>query len=401
MARRLQVLFLTQRLPYAPNRGDRMRAYHELRVLRAAADVHVIALTHDAQEDSQAVGMKDLAASVATARVPRLPNWLAGAARLPTSAPLTFSLLDSPLVRPRIAEVVNRHAPDVVLGYCSSMARFALEPPLARLPLVIDMVDADSAKWQALAERGRGPLSWVYAREARCLRVEEGRQMARAYATICVNDREAALLREVNPSAHVRVVPIGVDLESYRRSGPSVGSSTVVFTGMMDYTPNVEGAVWFAREVWPTVRASVPEARLAIVGAHPTRAVRALDDAGSGVEVTGRVPDVRPYLWGGAVSVAPLHTSRGVQTKVLEAIAAGLPVVVTPAVLGGLPSEVAPACLVGGDAATFALHVAALLKATPTERDALAGRAALSSLRWEERLKALPGLLEEAAQARP
>jgi glycosyltransferase involved in cell wall biosynthesis len=159
--------------------------------------------------------------------------------------------------------------------------------------------------------------------------------------------------------------------------------------------------VWFAREVWPSIRASVPAARLAIVGAQPTRAVRALADAGRGIEVTGTVPDVRPYLWAGAVSVAPLHTARGVQTKVLEAVAAGLPAVVTPAVLEGVPAEVAPACLVAGDAGTFALQVVSLLKATPAQRQAQAGRAALSSLRWEERLKDLPGLLEEAAQARP
>jgi sugar transferase (PEP-CTERM/EpsH1 system associated) len=391
------VLLLTQRLPYAPNRGDRLRAYHELRILRETTDVHVIALTHGAEEESHAPEMAGVAASVATARVAPLRNYLLGVATLTTATPLTFSLLDSPEIRPRIAEVVARHAPDVVLWYCSSMARFALEPPLARLPLVVDMVDADSAKWRSMADRQRGPLSWVYAREARCLRAAERRQMDRAFATICVNEREAVLLRDVNPGARVGVVPNGIDLEGFASTGPPTASPTVVFTGIMDYAPNCEGAAWLAKEVWPGVRARVPDARLQIVGAHPTKAVLALAEASQGIEVTGAVADIRPYLWRGAVAAAPLHTARGVQNKVLEAVAAGLPAVVTPAVMEGVPPEVRPACLVAGDGPGFAAHLLALLGATPAERRALSSRASLTSLRWEERLKDLPVLLREAA----
>jgi sugar transferase (PEP-CTERM/EpsH1 system associated) len=397
VARRLQVLFLTQRLPYAPNRGDRLRAYHELRILRESADVHVVALTHSLEEESHAGGMAGLAASVSTARVAPLRNYLRGAARLGTDVPLTFSLLDSPHIRPRIAEAVARHAPDVVLGYCSSMARFAFVPALASLPLVIDMVDADSAKWQSMVETRRGPLSWIYAREARCLRAEERRQMDRAFATVCVNNREAALLREVNPSARVLPVPVGVDLESYQPTAPPALDNQVVFTGTMNYEPNVEGAVWFVGEVWPAVRAKVPGARLKIVGADPVWAVRVLQDEAAGIEVTGRVPDVRPYLWSSALAVAPLLAARGVQTKVFEAVSAGLPVVVTPAVARGLPPEVTPACRVGEDAEAFAAQVVALLLEPPGGRRALAGLASLVSLSWEEQLKDLPVLLREAA----
>jgi glycosyltransferase involved in cell wall biosynthesis len=223
--------------------------------------------------------------------------------------------------------------------------------------------------------------------------------MDRAFTTVCVNEREAALLREVNPSARVVAVPVGIDPEGYAPTAPPPRDPQVVFTGTMNFGPNVEGAEWFVREVWPSVRASVPNARLKIVGADPVRTVRALHNPGAGIEVTGRVPDVRPYLWASAVAIAPLLTARGVQTKVFEAVSAGLPAVVTPAVARGLPPEVTPACRVGGDPLAFAGQVVALLQAPPDERRALASQASLASLRWEEQLKDLPILLREAAAA--
>jgi glycosyltransferase involved in cell wall biosynthesis len=138
---------------------------------------------------------------------------------------------------------------------------------------------------------------------------------------------------------------------------------------------------------------------LSLVGSDPTPAVRALAAADSSIEVTGTVPDVRPYLWRSAVAVAPLLTARGVQNKVLEAVAAGLPCVVTPAVQDGLPAEVIPACLLGRDAEQFAAAVVDLLDREPAERRAIAERANVRALSWDERLAPLLGILERAARA--
>src|SRR5262249_5585341 len=126
-------------------------------------------------------------------------------------------------------------------------------------------------------------------------------------------------------------------------------SQTVVFCGVMNYPPNVEGAIWLAREVWPRVRRAVPSARLELVGASPTPAVPSLASGREDVIVTGHVDDVRAHLWGAAVAAAPLLTARGVQNKVLEAVAAGLPTVVTPVVLDGVPPEVRPGCVMAND----------------------------------------------------
>jgi glycosyltransferase involved in cell wall biosynthesis len=170
----------------------------------------------------------------------------------------------------------------------------------------------------------------------------------------------------------------------------------VIFSAVFDYAPNADGAVWFAQHVWPRVRSARPSARLTLAGSSPTAAVRRLADDAS-IEVTGRVDDMRPYLWRSAVAVAPIFQSRGVQNKVLEAGAAGLPSVVTRTVGDGLPQQVLPACRIADTADAFAAAVIELLSLSPTARRRETARAALSSLGWPTRLAPLMSIIEEAA----
>jgi polysaccharide biosynthesis protein PslH len=399
----VRVLFLTHRLPYAPNRGDRLRAYHQIAALRrAGAEVDVLSLVHDADEARHADAMRRGGLGTAIGRVPRLSNLARGAAALAAgSQPLTLVLLSSTELREAARRGIAIRPPDVVFAFCSSMARYALEPPLDRFPLVLDMVDADSAKWANLAADARWPKRWIYRREARTLAAFERRAMRQAVVTLCVNERERRLLAALAPNSRVQVLENGVDLDSFRppADAPRRVPGRVVFTGIMNYEPNAQGALWFAREVWPRVRRALPEATFAIVGAHPTAGVRALHDPGTGIEVTGAVPAVPPLLWPASLAVAPLHTARGVQNKVIEAVAAGLPCVVTPAVREGLPMEVLPACTVADDAARFTEAVIDLLSKPAAELAALAA-IDLAPLSWERRLAALPGLLDEAARTR-
>jgi sugar transferase (PEP-CTERM/EpsH1 system associated) len=277
------------------------------------------------------------------------------------------------------------------------MARFALEPPLRELPLVLDMVDVDSVKWRTLARTAAPPLHWVYRAEARSLSAFEARAARHARVVLVVNEREVDSLRQVEPSAHVQVVPNGVALETFRPPDPPTGERRVVFCGVMGYRPNEEAAVWFARSVWPLVRQEYPDARLSLVGSQPTASVRRLAIDDPTIEVTGSVPDVRPYLWRSALAVAPLFVARGLQNKVLEAVAAGLPCVVTPAVLEGLPSEVLPACLLASDADAFAVAVRRALGRTATDRRVIASSADMRSLTWDSQLARLIPILREAA----
>jgi len=391
----VRVLFLTHRLPYAPNRGDRVRAYHLLRILSTRTDIDLVSLVHDEEEASHVGELTALTSSVTALAVSRMRNLARSVLYLPTSRPTTHTLLDAPDLDATLASLAQKK-PDVVLAYCSGMARCALTPALRSIPMVLDMVDVDSAKWSAMATTHRGPRSWVYAREARVLRAFEAAAATHASTTMVVTDKERQTMTAIAPRARVDVVPNGVDIGRIRPPSEPTGAPIVVFCGVMDYAPNVEGVLWFARTVWPLVTTARPDARFDIVGSNPVPAIRALHDM-AGVTVVGGVPDVAPYLWRAAVSVAPLLTARGVQNKVLEAIGAGLPTVVTPVVAEGLPSLVLPACTAAATPEEFAAAVLKYLHETPAARRALALSVDLNALSWDRTVASVYEILGDAA----
>jgi sugar transferase (PEP-CTERM/EpsH1 system associated) len=396
----MRILFLTHRLPYAPNRGDRLRAFYMLEAMSTFAKVDLVSFVQTAEEARHAKELRDKTDRIVTIKTPRARNMFRGLGTLITSRPLTHTLLAAPEMQERITDVVSGAQPDVVLAYCSGMARFAMTEPLAEYPFVLDLVDVDSEKWRALAQIASPPKRLIYQREAECLEEFEARAANQSEATIVVNERERDALAALAPSANIHVVPNGVDLD--RLTVPSLRKDRprVVFCGVMNYGPNEQGAIWMAREVWPYVRQARPDAELYLVGADPTPAVRALQSQDLGVTVTGTVPDVRPYLWDSTVAVAPLLTARGVQNKALEAIATGLPCVVTPVVASGLPAEAMPACRVAGTPQAFAATVVDLLNRTAAERKTIVQAAKLEPLSWKTRLHSLQRILELAASSR-
>ena len=197
----------------------------------------------------------------------------------------------------------------------------------------------------------------------------------------------------------MQVLANGVELERLRPMGSPTASPRVVFCGVMSYEPNAAGMTWFVEKVWPLVRAARPDATLAVVGPDPSQAFRARCEPDPSITVAGRVADVRDWLWGAAVGIAPLHVARGVQNKALEAIAAGLPIVITEAVAGGLPPQAAYASRVANRPERFADHLLELLALTPIERRAMARAADLSALTWPRTLAPLWPIFESAARA--
>jgi sugar transferase (PEP-CTERM/EpsH1 system associated) len=278
------------------------------------------------------------------------------------------------------------------------MARFAMEPPLDRFPFVLDMVDVDSEKWKSLAERSTPPRSTIYRREARTLAAFERAASERARAVLVISEQERDALRAIAPGADIRVVPNGVEVEHFAPPPDAPPREpTVVFCGVMDYAPNVEGVLWFAEQVWPRVRAARADARFLIVGANPTPAIRALATADPSIEVTGRVDDVRPYLWRAAVSVAPLHVARGTQNKVLESLAAGVPAVITAAVAAGLATDTEGGCTVAGAPGDWATQ---LLRMLSRPADTLDARSAVLRVDWRRQLEQLRPAIQQAAADR-
>lgn len=395
----MRILFLTHRLPYAPNRGDRVRAFNLLRVLRPTAEVDLVSLVHDDEEASHASDLELMTSSVRIARVPTSWNTVKSVLALPGRRPTTHTMLNSPALARQVEDAVRAHRPDVVLAYCSGMARLVMDPPLATIPFVLDMVDVDSAKWSALAQTTPPPRGWVYAREARVLSQFEARAAREAFATLVVTENERLTMSQLAPDARVEVVQNGVDLERLTPTAPPPASRNVVFCGVMNYAPNEEGAVFLARDVWPLVRRRVPAARLQIVGASPSPSVERLARAEMGVEVTGAVPEVRDFLWGAAVATAPLFTARGIQNKVLEAVAAGVPTVVTPLVMSALPDVIKPACTAAATPEAFSDAIVRWLESSPAARRAAANTARLDALSWNTQLATVPSLLRAAARS--
>jgi len=395
----MRVLVLTHRLPFAPNRGDRVRAFHIVKLLAARADVHVVSLVHDRAEAAEADTLRRMGVRVSIAPVPRVRNLARAAVELGTSRPLTHILLHSPQMQAAVRRATADWRPDVVLAYCSGVAPAALAPPLDDVPLVLDMVDVDSAKWAAFGEAASFPRSWIFRREARCLAAFEQHAVAAARSVVVVNERERETLLRLAPDAGVVVAPNGVDVDALSPRDLPMTGERVIFAAVFNYAPNADGAIWFAREVWPRVREARRSARLTLAGASPTRAVRRLAEADESIEVTGSVKDIRPFLWRSAVSVAPIFQARGVQNKVLEAAAAGLPAVVTRPVWEGLPQEVLPACRMAESAERFAAEIVRLLALSPTDRRRRAARARLSGLAWPARLAPLVEEIESAAGA--
>jgi len=393
----MRILMLTQRLPYAPDRGDRLRAYHMLRHLHEHADVEVVSLVHDDEEASHVKEMASFTSRVTALRVTRIRNAVNGIGALATGTPLTHALLDAPGMRQVLRDIVAQRRPDVVFAYCSSMAKFAMQAPLSGIPLILDFVDVDSEKWRAMAESERPPLSWIFKREAATLGAFEAAAATTAVTSLVVNQREADLARRLAPGASIQVISNGVEVERLRPATPPSANPRVVFCGVMNYAPNAEGIAWFVEKVWPLVRAQRSDATLAIVGPSPSAALRTLCAGDGSITIAGRVPDVRPWLWESAVSVAPLRVARGVQNKALEAIAAGLPIVMTEAVAGGLPPAAAYASFVANTPSRFAAHVVSLLNRSPEERRQIAESSDLGSLTWARTLEPLFPLFKRAS----
>jgi glycosyltransferase involved in cell wall biosynthesis len=210
----------------------------------------------------------------------------------------------------------------------------------------------------------------------RLLRAEAGRvrrfersEYGRFGRVVVVSDADAAALRSVSPGLDVTVVPNGVDASHYAPD-PTVerDERRIVFTGVMSYAPNVLAAEFLARRVFPLVRTAVPEARLAIVGRKPAPRVAALAGL-DGVEVTGEVPDIVPWLAGSRVYACPMISGTGIKNKLLEAMASGAPCVVTPLALQGLTAEPERDVLVGADEQELASQLVRVLT-----DDGLAGR---------------------------
>ncbi|WP_375403636.1 TIGR03087 family PEP-CTERM/XrtA system glycosyltransferase [uncultured Sphingomonas sp.] len=382
------ILFLAHRAPFPPDRGDKIRSWHVLHHLADRARVHLVAF---GETPADREPPPELAARLASwTIVPRSkPRAWAAMQALATGKPVSLLAFADRRVAAAAARIRAEHSIAATYIFSGQMAQYA-----GPERTVMDFVDVDSAKFAGLAERGRGQLAWVLRREARLLAAYERAVAARVDAGLFVTEAEAALFRSGGAEGRILAVENGIDAAFYDPAASFARlderGPLLVFTGQMDYEPNIDAVTWFANDVLPRIRARHDAARFAIVGRAPTAAVRALERY-EGVIVTGTVDDVRPWLAAADIAVAPLRIARGIQNKVLEAMAMARPVVATPAAAKGI--DHGESLRVADD--SFASAVCDLLD-RPDEARALGTSARawmLARYAWPARLAPLDALL--------
>nr|WP_242513364.1 TIGR03087 family PEP-CTERM/XrtA system glycosyltransferase [Halochromatium salexigens] len=415
-------MFLAHRIPFPPNKGDKIRSFHILQHLAGRFRIHLGAFVDDPNDWRYRDEVAAYCASLCL--LPLKPRWakLRSLGGLLSAKALTLPYYRDRRMRRWVRETLEASGPMRALVFSSAMAQYLPGPQATEPPRVVDLVDVDSDKWRQYAQGHRGPMRWIYAREARRLLAFERAVAARASASVLVSEQEAALFRKLlrnqdsdrarerveaqapDAAARVHAIDNGVDTEYFspERDYPNPyppGSATLVFTGAMDYWANVDAVRFFAESVFPLIRQDMPEARFVIVGSRPTPEVRALGER-PGIAVTGSVPDVRPYLAHALGAVAPLRIARGVQNKVLEAMAMGCPVVATPQALDGLRECAGMEWLVAEEAEPLAALALRLLRLGGEERSRLGGQGRDCVLRqysWSEHLDRFVRLLESGS----
>lgn len=359
------LLLLIHRIPYPPNKGDKIRSYHLLKHLARDYRVHLATFVDDADDWQHVPTVEKMCASSHFASLNPTLARVRSLGALVKNRSLSLDYYRDATLERWVDETVAAHKIERVLVFSSAMAQYADKYPNARR--VVDFCDVDSDKWRQYADKKSWPMSWLYRHEARQLLSYE-RQVARNYdASLFVSAPEADLFRQLAPESDARIgfFSNGVDTDYFSPAAAGAspfkdGERAIVFTGAMDYWPNVDAVQWFAAEAMPLLRARFPDLTFYIVGARPAPAVLELARQPN-IVVTGTVPDVRPYIAHARAAVAPLRIARGIQNKVLEAMAMATPVVVSPQALEGIEAEPGKELLLAQDAVGFADAVAVLL----------------------------------------
>jgi len=397
----MKVLFLAHRIPFPPNKGDKIRSFNVLRYLAERHEVHVGCLVDDESDLRYVPKLRELARNVSFERIhPRLGR-IAALPGMLRSRALSVTYFHSEKLQTAVDEVLASQGIDAIFCSCSPMAEYLFRSRypqrIAASVRIMDLIDVDSQKWAQYAASRPAWSAWLYRYEARCLARYEARIVHAFDRVLLVSEAEKAQLPSELQLPKVRWIPNGVDLEYFSPAHTSAFPGTgplLVFTGVMDYWPNVDGVKWFVEKILPRIRASVPDVRFLIVGNRPAAQVRKLA-ALPGVTVTGFVEDVRDYVGSADVCVVPLRIARGIQNKLLEAMAMGKAVVSTPQAYEGLRAQSGRDLLVAADEAAFANATIQLLRDRPSA--AVMGRNARLCVErhyaWDRNLSELDDLI--------
>jgi sugar transferase (PEP-CTERM/EpsH1 system associated) len=392
------LLFLCHRIPFPPNKGDKIRSYHLLRYLSTRFRVFLATFIDDPADEIYKARVAELCEEVCIVNLSARLAQIRSAKAVLNKQPLSLTYYDDRRIMRWVRDLTRRQSIDRVLVFSSAMAQYAFIPELNNASVVVDFVDVDSDKWAQYAQRKPAWSAWVYRLEASRLAAYEDHIAHRARASIFVSDAEAALFRQRLSDSNVEVAAIsnGVDTEYFapdasRHTPFAADERAIVFTGAMDYWANVDAVSWFNTEILPRIVRQEPSARFYIVGSKPTDAVIRL--AGPHTTVTGSVPDVRPYLEHAGAVVAPMRIARGIQNKVLEGMAMAKAVITTPIGLEGIDAQPGKELLLASSEESFARTVTSVLCGNESLVAAAARARVVERYSWESSMSRFVGYL--------
>lgn len=405
------LLYLVHRLPYPPNKGDKVRSYHLLRHLQQNHRVFLGTFIDDPADHAYLDTVRQLCPDLYVARInPRLAK-LRSLTGLLDGQSLSQHYYRNAGLQAWVRQTLRTQQIDAIVAFSSVMAQFVdADCPI---PMLVDFVDVDSAKWTQYAPEHRWPMSWLYRREGQRLLAYERAVASRARHSFFVTDNEVALFTRLAPESQGRVDAIsnGVDAAffmpdpslptPFRHQESGQRNVTLVFTGAMDYWPNVDAVTWFVTDMLPALRQQWPGVRFYIVGRNPAPEVQAL--ASANVVVTGTVADVRPYLQHATLVVAPLRVARGIQNKILEAMAMARPVVAAQSCVQAIDAMDGAELLSAHTATDYIAQINTLLNAPErAQRIGQAGRQrVLASYSWQAHLTKIDAYLGATPPSAP
>lgn len=395
------LLLLVHRIPFPPNKGDKIRSYHLLKHLAQKYRVHLGTFIDDENDWQYVDSIKKLCQETHIAKLDPRSAKLRSLTALLGNRPLSLDYYRNAGLQAWVDRTIRQHQIRRIVVFSSAMAQFIEHVDDARR--VIDFVDVDSDKWLQYADKKIWPANWLYRREGNQLLAYERRLAQECDAALFVSQAEAGLFKRLAPESAAKIdfFSNGVDTDYFSpelsHDNPYPDSeAAIVFTGAMDYWPNVDAVQWFADEVMPAVLKQHSNAVFYIVGARPSEQVRELAKR-PGVRVTGSVPDVRPYLAHARVAVAPLRIARGIQNKVLEAMAMAKAVVVSPQALEGIDAEPGRELMQAMDAGQFAAQLLPLLTQRYADMELAARAKVIARFNWTANLSRVDALLDPAA----
>jgi len=393
------ILFLAHRIPYPPDKGDKIRSWHILRYLAKTHRVYLGCFVDDPDDMKHVSVLEDYCAEVQCLPLNRRAATIKSLSAILSSSSLSVRFYKSQAMKKWVRDLLAREQIDYIYVYSSTMAQFVLIENRGDIPVLMDFVDVDSQKWTQYSRSKMWPLSWLYAYEGRALLREELRIASLVDESLFVSDAEANLFKALAPEArHVDAMPNGVDFNDFSPDEWEAASlesgQHLVFVGAMDYWANREAVRWFAQTCWGELKKRWPKLSLYIVGSNPHADVLKLADT-PGVYVTGRVDKVQPYLKAADVVIAPLRIARGIQNKVLEAMAMARPIVASPEAAEGIDVQNGQELLIADGAEAFIAAIEVCLKDSQKACDmAQKGREkAISSYSWDAQLARLSSLL--------